>query len=148
MPLQNFVDNQLPTIKAAWLNTVDVLTTTVFASASTAAQAITALGLDAIYVKLSNLAASTGASLIGFIQAGAGAVAEPVQTALRRTGFAGQDGAVGDDVGDDNVHLQALLNLGGKLSLGGGKTYRNLAANLPFVANTELWIERGTTLHL
>lgn len=89
-----------------------------------------------------------GAANVNFLPAGAGAVPEPVQTALRRTVFAGQYGAVGDDVADDNVHLQALLNLGGKLILGGGKTYRNFAANLTFVANTELWIERGTTLHL
>lgn len=45
MPLQGFVDKQLPTIKAAWLNSVDVLLTTVFAVATTVAQARTALGL-------------------------------------------------------------------------------------------------------
>ena len=43
MPLQNFVDNQLPTIKAAWLNAVDAFYFTLFNSATTAAQARTAL---------------------------------------------------------------------------------------------------------
>ena len=39
MPLQNFVDNNLPTIKAAWLNAVDAFYFTLFNSATTAAQA-------------------------------------------------------------------------------------------------------------
>lgn len=46
MALQNFVDNSLPTIKAAWLNTVDVLTTTVFQSATTASAAASAIGIS------------------------------------------------------------------------------------------------------
>lgn len=45
MPLQNFVDNSLPTIKAAWLNAVDAFYFTLFNSATTPAQARTALGL-------------------------------------------------------------------------------------------------------
>ena len=43
MPLQNFIDNNLPTIKAAWLNAIDVLHVTVFDSAATKAQARTAI---------------------------------------------------------------------------------------------------------
>lgn len=43
MPLQNFVDGQLPTIKAAWLNAIDGFYTTLFASATTAAGARTAI---------------------------------------------------------------------------------------------------------
>lgn len=45
MPLQSFVDNNLPTIKAAWLNAVDVLYFTVFNQAATVAEARTALSL-------------------------------------------------------------------------------------------------------
>lgn len=44
MPLQNFVDNSLPTIKAAWLNSIDVFYTTLFGSATTAAAARAAIG--------------------------------------------------------------------------------------------------------
>lgn len=47
MPLQNFIARNLPTIKAAWLNQVDVLKFTVFNDASTKPQARTALELDA-----------------------------------------------------------------------------------------------------
>ena len=43
MPLQNFVDNSLPTVKAAWLNAIDSFYTTLFASATTAADARTAI---------------------------------------------------------------------------------------------------------
>jgi len=44
MPLQNFVDNSLPTIKAAWLNALDSFYTTLFAEATTPAAARAALG--------------------------------------------------------------------------------------------------------
>lgn len=44
MPLQSFIDNSLPTIKAAWLNAVDAFYFTLFNSATTAAQARTAIG--------------------------------------------------------------------------------------------------------
>ena len=63
MPLQNFVDNSLPTIKAAWLNAVDAFYTTLFASATTAAAARTALGStatgDALFTAASAAAGRT-----------------------------------------------------------------------------------------
>ena len=43
MPLQNFVANSLPTIKAAWLNQIDAFYFTLFGSATTAAQARAAI---------------------------------------------------------------------------------------------------------
>lgn len=98
--------------------------------------------------------ATRGAALLTMVQAGTGAVARTVQDkerdAVNALDFANANNLqiVGDDITDDNVGLQRFLNRGGKLVLGGGKTYRNLAANLTLVANTELWIERGTTLHL
>jgi len=45
MPLQNFVANNPPTIKAAWLNLIDAFYVTLFQSATTAAAARTALGV-------------------------------------------------------------------------------------------------------
>lgn len=47
MSLQNFIDNNLPTVKAAWLNLVDGLMFTVFDQAQTKATARTALTSDA-----------------------------------------------------------------------------------------------------
>lgn len=46
MPLQNFIARSLPTIKALWLNQVDVLKFTVFDDAGTKQAARTALQLD------------------------------------------------------------------------------------------------------
>lgn len=43
MPLQNFIDSNLPTIKAAWLNAIDAFYFTLFNSSTTAAQARVAL---------------------------------------------------------------------------------------------------------
>lgn len=76
MPLQNFVDNSLPTIKAAWLNAVDAFYYTLFNQATTAAQARTALGSttvgDAVFIAASQAAAQSALGLTG------GAVAEGV----------------------------------------------------------------------
>lgn len=63
MPLQAFVDNNLPTVKAAWLNAIDVFYFTLFNSATTAAGAMTALGFTA-----------TGQSLIAVASAAAGRI--------------------------------------------------------------------------
>ncbi len=43
MPLQNFADGQLPKVAASWLNQIDAFFVTLFASATTAAQARTAI---------------------------------------------------------------------------------------------------------
>jgi len=44
--LQNFIDNSLPTIKAAWLNSVDAFVNTLFAGSTTVTQARNALGVS------------------------------------------------------------------------------------------------------
>jgi hypothetical protein len=52
MPLQGFQDGQAPTIKAAWLNLIDAFYVTLFNSATTAAAARTAIGVDATGINL------------------------------------------------------------------------------------------------
>lgn len=56
---------------------------------------------DGFLGKVSALGTSIGASLIGFIQAGAGAVARSIQDKLRETVSVKDFGAVGDGVTDD-----------------------------------------------
>lgn len=71
MPLQNFVDQSTPAIGATWLNAIDAFYFTLFNSATTAAQARTALGStavgDALFTTASAAAARTtlGSTAVG-----------------------------------------------------------------------------------
>lgn len=64
MPLQNFIARALPTIKAAWLNQVDVLKFTVFDDATTKSAAVTALGLQPYMLWVGTDSGSAGAAVV------------------------------------------------------------------------------------
>jgi hypothetical protein len=73
-----------------------------------------ATGIDA------DLAASSGSSLVGFIQSGTGAVARTAQDKGRDAVSVNDFGAVGDGVADDTAAIQAMINAVGyfRLTLG------------------------------
>src|SRR5690606_36370058 len=79
------------------------------------------------------LAASNGASLIGFIQAGSGASSETVSTALQRFKFVAQFG----------TFAQALTAAAtGRLRVGSGQTV-TISANTTIPSTIDLVVEKG-----
>jgi hypothetical protein len=64
----------------------------------------------AIQEEVDDLAASSGSSLVGFLQSGTSATARTVQAKLRDTVSVKDFGAVGDGVANDTAAIQAALN--------------------------------------
>lgn len=101
--------------------------------------------------KSTALAASSGSSLVGFIQSGTGASAETAQAALRRAVWPEQFGAVGDGSTNDTTALtnffnHAIANPGIPHFLE-AKTYCVTAA-LPTINASNVWIEgAGSEIH-
>ena len=133
-----YTDFQAPAVTAAWLNDVNAIT---YGTSSTTGP-----------VLKPDLAASTGAGLVGFVQAGTGAVARTVQSKESESVSVldfyanGVSGAAVDPTGAirSDQGIQTALNLGGKVYIPKG-TYR-IDASLTVPSNTEVVGEGAATI--
>jgi hypothetical protein len=90
---------------------------------------------------------SSGSSLVGFLQAGTGAVAETAQTALRRVVYPEQYGAVGNGSTNDATAMQNAITAAAAanavLTLRPGRNYR-CATGLTIPANSTIDFQGAT----
>lgn len=82
-----------------------------------------------------NLAASSGSSLVGYTQGGTNAVARTVQDKFRESVSVKDFGAVGDSVTDDTAAFQAALNAANCVHIPAG-VYKITSALLPHANQT------------
>jgi hypothetical protein len=105
----------------------------------------------AVLNNLLNLASQIGASLVGFLQSGIGAVLRTVQDKLRDRFSLEDQGCVGNDATDDSVAFQAAIDAmslrgGGTLHGTPGKTYR--CTSSPIIKDN-VWVDlKGAKIHL
>jgi hypothetical protein len=94
--------------------------------------------------QLASTASGKGAGLVGFIQSGAGAVAETVDSALKRQIWADQFGATFDGSTDDTTNLQKAFTA--ITALGGGVL--NFPANKTVIISQSILVGSNTTINL
>ena len=86
-----------------------------------------------------NLASSGGSALVGFLQAGTGAVTRTVESKLRESVSVTDFGAVGDGLIDDTAAIQAALNVASSVDFGDYSKNYQVTGQLTVNSNTRIF---------
>jgi parallel beta-helix repeat protein len=91
-----------------------------------------------------SLAASSGSSLVGFIQAGAGAVARTAQSKMRDIVHVKDFGAVGNGVADDTAAIQSACSAAKTVIFGSSADSYKISAAITIASGATLLINGAT----
>jgi hypothetical protein len=127
-----------PDGSTVWTRRADPTVDAAALSSDTGTAKISGTWFGNVVASLAALGTLLGASLIGFIQAGIGAVLRSCQSKLRERISVADFGAVGDGVADDTIAINAALVAakGKTLEFGAGLTYKVTSSLLIAGSNT------------
>ena len=131
----------------AGTNNIEVQVTKTIALGETDASVVTYGGIT-VEAQLDAISDAGGSSLVGFQQAGSGAVVRTVQDKMREWVSVKDFGAVGDGTTDDTAALQAAINAANRVDFGDATNTYKITSALNLSAGNKWLSGSGATIDM